>query len=382
MKHWLGILVRAFKKGQKDQMTDRAAAMTYNTLMAMFPAMLVGISILGLAGQGDLYRTIIDEVERAAPEDMVEPIRKTLDEVTSQRGTALTTTLIGIVIGLNGASGALSAAGRGLNIVLGVDDDRNFVRKKLHDIAWTLVLIVLIALAMALVFLGGGLAGFVADQIGLGETAETIWTIVRWPLALAVAMLVYAIVYYVAPDADERKFRALSPGAVGGVLIWLIASGLFFLYLRTFSNYSATYGAFAAVVALLIWIWLSNLALLLGAEINAVIDEEHHGVSHAPENADIANQRDLRGDGHTSGERDPGETGAGDGDGPGHDGAPERGGRPAEGRPAERTPVGVATSAGADGAADGNGAPGDGRKVGRGWGLAALAVLAIRGRKR
>ena len=280
------------RKVQRDQLTDRAGAMTYQTLMALFPALLLGVSLLGLIGQGSLYADMIEQVRDVAPPELVQPIQDLLASAASTSSdTAITALVISLVLGLNGASGALAAAGKGINVVLGVKEDRGFVHRKVHDIGWTLLLIVLVSIALGLVLLGGGIAEWAFDRLGLGGLALTVWSIVRWPLAVLVVMLVYAIVYRVAPDADERRFRFITPGAVIGVVAWLLASGAFFLYVSQFSQYNRTYGAFATAVVLLIWLWISNLALLMGAEINAVLDERRCGVSHTPEGLQAARQR-------------------------------------------------------------------------------------------
>jgi membrane protein len=263
--------------------------MTYNTLMALFPGLILTASIIGLIGKGSTYDTIREQIE-LLPEQAAEAILPILDSAVNNQGTALVSFVISLVVGLNGASGALAAAGRGLNVVLGVKEDRGFVRRKVIDIGWTLLLILLTLVAFTLIGSGGAVAEWIFDQIGLGNVAVTIWTILRWPIAVGVAVAIFAIVYYVAPDAEERKFRFLSVGAFAGVFIWILASAGFFLYVSNFGNYEA-YGAFAGPVILLLWLWLTNLALLLGAEINAILDEKKHGVSHAAETDSIARQR-------------------------------------------------------------------------------------------
>ncbi len=290
MKGYLGVLKDAFKKGQNDQMTDRAAAMTYNSLMALFPGLILSVSILGLIGRGETYDAIVEQV-RLLPADAEAAIMGILENATENQNGALLSLAISIVVGLNGASGALAAAGRGLNVVLGVKDDRGFVRKKLHDILWTLLLIALTLVSLTLIGSGGAFAEWIFDQIGLGDTALTLWSIARWPLAVAVAIAIFAIVYYVAPDAEERKFRFLSVGAIFGVFVWILASVAFFLYVSNFGNYEA-YGAFAGPVILLLWLYLTNIALLLGAELNAVLDEKKHGISHASETESVSRQRE------------------------------------------------------------------------------------------
>jgi membrane protein len=212
VKEYVGVLRDAFKKGQNDQMTDRAAAMTYNTLMALFPGLILTASIIGLIGKGSTYDTIREQIE-LLPEQAAEAILPILDSAVNNQGTALVSFVISLVVGLNGASGALAAAGRGLNVVLGVKEDRGFVRRKVIDIGWTLLLILLTLVAFTLIGSGGAVAEWIFDQIGLGDVAVTIWTILRWPIAVAVAVAIFAIVYYVAPDAEERKFRFLSVGA-------------------------------------------------------------------------------------------------------------------------------------------------------------------------
>jgi membrane protein len=131
---------------------------------------------------------------------------------------------------------------------------------------------VLALVTFVLIFLGGGLASDVLGKIGLGDTAATVWLYLRWPAALLVTMTIYAIVYYASPNVEVRHFRWITPGAVVGVLLWIVASGLFFVYVSNFSSYSATYGAFAGAVILLVWLWVTNVALLFGAELNAVVD--------------------------------------------------------------------------------------------------------------
>jgi len=263
----------AFRRFQKDKMTDHAAALTYYSLLSLFPALLFAAAALGVFGQEGLITDAADYLRDAgAPASTIDSVTNALDSAQSQRGTAFTALVLGLALSLNGASGAFGAAGRALNQVWRVDEGRGFVRRKLNDLAWTLVVLVLVMITFMLIFLGGGLASDVLGTIGFGDTAATVWTIARWPAALVSAMTIYAIVYYAAPNVEVRHFQWITPGAVFGVVTWIAASALFFVYVSNFSSYSATYGAFAAVVILLVWLWLTNLVLLFGAELNAVID--------------------------------------------------------------------------------------------------------------
>ncbi len=264
---------RAFGRFLRDEITDNAAALTYYSLLSLFPALLFGTALLGVFGQQGLIGDAATYLRDAgAPPETVDAVTGALQSALEERGTAVVALIIGLGTALNGASGAFGAAGRALNKIFRVEEGRGFVRKKLNDLAWTLAVMALALVTFVLIFLGGGLASDVLGKFGLGETAATIWLFARWPAALLVAMTIYAIVYYASPNAEVRHFRWITPGAVVGVLLWILASGLFFLYVSNFSSYSATYGAFAGAVILLVWLWVTNLALLFGAELNAVVD--------------------------------------------------------------------------------------------------------------
>jgi membrane protein len=268
-----GDFKRAFQRFQGDEMTQRAAALTYYALLSLFPALLFGFAVLGLFGQEGLITDAADYLKDAgAPNETINAVTSALESAQAQRGTALTALVIGLATALYGASGAFRSAGSALNQVWRVVEGRGFVAHKLQDLLWTLVLVALVLLTFVLVFLGGAVAGDVLGLIGLGDTAASIWAVARWPAALAAATLIYAVVYFAAPDVEIRHWRWITPGAVFGVLAWILASALFFLYVSNFSSYGATYGAFAAVVILLIWLWLTNVVMLFGAELNAVID--------------------------------------------------------------------------------------------------------------
>jgi len=270
----LAIVKDAVARFRDHDMPDHAAALTYYALMSLFPGLLVGVILAGVLGQQSMVDKVTEYLtEQGAPAETVELVRSSLETaVAGKSGAATPLLILGVLVALYGASGLFGAVGRALNAVLETGEDRGFVRRKLTDIGSTLLVIVLSLITLVLVFVGGGVAEDLLGVLGLGSTAATLWNILRWPAALVVAMVVYAYVYYAAPDDSERPFRWISPGAAAGVLVWILASAAFFVYVANFSSYNATYGAFAAVVILLVWLWLSNVALLLGAEINAAID--------------------------------------------------------------------------------------------------------------
>jgi membrane protein len=263
--------VRAFKRYRDDQMTDRAGALSYFAMMALFPSLLVGVTLLGLFGQQGLVQDATSYLlKHGADPTTAEVVRKALQNMVDASGGALGATLIlSVVLALNGASGAFGAAGRALNVVYDAKDDRGFVRRKLTDLVATLVVIVLFAVVLAAVFLGGQIAHDLFGKIGLGGTAANIWSYARWPVALVAAMLAYGLVYRVAPDIRPPPARWITPGAIVGVVLWIILSAGFAIYIRNFSTYGAAYGAFGAAIVLLLWLYLSANAFLFGAELNA-----------------------------------------------------------------------------------------------------------------
>lgn len=264
---------RAFDRFSKDTMTQWAAALTYYSLLSLFPALLFGVAVLGYFGQQSLVTDAANYLKDVgAPPETVDAITSALESAMRQRSTAAGALVIGLATTLYGATGAFNSAGVALNRIFRVEEGRGFVRRKLNNLLWTLALLALVNLTCVLVFLGGDLAADVLGLIGLGENIAAVWAYVRWPGALLSAMLIYAIVYYAAPNVEVRNWRYITPGAVSGVAAWIIASAGFFFYVSRFASYSATYGAFAAVVILLIWLWLTNVVLLFGAELNAVVD--------------------------------------------------------------------------------------------------------------
>jgi len=267
------ILKRTLLSFYNDQMTHHAAALTYYALMSLFPVVLLALSLLGLIGQyPETYDAIMNYARDVAPDSVVAPLDSSLQRALQNKGTAATTTVISVIIALYGTTGVLEAARRALNVVFEVKNGRSFVRRKLVDIASTVVLAVLVIPTVIMVFVGGGFADDLFGFIGLGDTAAKVWSIARWPAALLVAMLVFSFVYFITPDVKQRSFRWVTPGAVIGVLLWLVASWGFSTYLSRVSDVGAIYGAFAGAIVLVAWIWLTNVALLFGAELNAEIE--------------------------------------------------------------------------------------------------------------
>jgi len=267
----VGIAVAAFKRYREQQMTDRAAALTYFAMMSLFPALLVGVSLLGLFGQQGLVQDASNYLlEHGADETTADVVRKTLQNMINASSGALgATLLVSIALALNGASGAFGAAGRALDVAYGVTEGRGFVRRKLTDLGAALAVIVLFAVVIVAIFLGGQIADDLFGKIGLGETAATVWSYARWPAALIAATVAYGLVYRLAPDVRPPTVRWISVGAIVGIALWLLLSFGFSIYLRNFATYGAAYGTFGAAIVLLLWLYLSANAFLFGAAVNA-----------------------------------------------------------------------------------------------------------------
>ena len=267
-------LWRTLKTYQAHGMTDHAASLTYYAMLSLFPSLLAGVALLSLIGEASLApRAANYLLENGADPATADVARTTLENMISTSGSAAgLTLLLSFLLALNGASGSFAAAGRALNTVYAVDDERSFVRRKIVDAGMALVVIALFAVTVIAIFLGGGIADDLLGTIGLGETGAAIWSIARFPVAAAAAMLAYSIVYTFAPARQPRRWSWISPGAAAGVAIWLLASLAFAIYIRNFSSYGAAYGAFGAAIVLLLWLYLSANAFLLGAELNATIE--------------------------------------------------------------------------------------------------------------
>ena len=256
-----------------DQMTHHAAALTYYALMSLFPALLLGLSLLGLLGEYPAtYDAIMGYLREVAPSPALAPLDASLRGALESKGTAATTFAIGVVVALYGTTGALEAARRALNVVFETPGSRGFVRRKAIDVASTVVLMALVLTTLVLVFVGGRFAEDLLGFAGVGPAVADVWNVARWPAALAVATLIFALVYYVTPDVEQRSFRWVTPGAAVAVLVWLGASYGFSTYISRIADIGAVYGTFAGAIVLMAWLWLTNVALLLGAELDAEIE--------------------------------------------------------------------------------------------------------------
>ena len=268
-----------------DQMTHHAAALTYYCLMCLFPVALLALSLLGLLGQyPETYESIVRYLDEVAPPDVVVAIDSSFRSALESQSRAVIGVIVAIALAFYGTTGALEAARRALNVVFEIEHGRSFLRRKTVDVIFSIVLVALVLAALILMFVGGGFAEDLFGFAGLGSTAADVWGFVRWPAAVGVAMLVFSLVYWVVPDVKHRGFRWITPGAVIGVVLWLAISLVFSLYISNVADVGAIYGAFAGAIVLVAWLWLTNVAMLFGAELNAEIEREvelSDGVPHS-----------------------------------------------------------------------------------------------------
>lgn len=271
----MGLIVkRAAKAFSDDQMTQHAAAISFFSLVSLFPALLFGLSLLGLIGQyPQTYDAIVGYLRQVAPPAAVVPLDASLRQALLNKETAATALAVSAALALYGTTGVLEACRRALNVVFEVEGGRGFLRRKAVDVASSLVLTALVLTSLVLVFVGGGFAEDLLGFLGLGSTVAAIWSLVRWPAAVLVAMLVFAFTYYVTPDVHHRAFRWVTPGAVAGVVLWLAASFGFSTYVSAIAI-GSIYGTFAGAIVLVAWLWLSSVALLFGAELDAEIERQ------------------------------------------------------------------------------------------------------------
>ena len=269
---WKFVARKTLREFSDDECTDLAAALTYYAVLAIFPALLALISLLGIVGQGRATSdALLGIVEDLGPASAVETLRGPLEQLTqtSAAGLAL---VAGILGALWSASGYVGAFSRAMNRVYEIEEGRPFWKLRPMMIIVTLVAVLLIGVVLILLVVSGPLAEAVGNALGLGETAVTVWGIAKWPVLLLAVALVVAVLYYATPNVQQPKFRWISIGALVAIGVWVLASVLFGVYVANFSSYNKTYGSLAGIIVFLLWLWITNLSLLFGAELDAEIE--------------------------------------------------------------------------------------------------------------
>jgi membrane protein len=268
---WWHALKRTVREFREDNLTDWAAALTYYGVLAIFPALIVLVSILGLVGKS-ATRPLLDELGSFAPGPAQEIFTHAIKNLEGSQGAAGVLFVVGLLGALWSASGYVAAFMRASNAIYDMEEGRPVWKTLPVRVGLTLVLLLLLVVSTLAVVLTGGLAEKVGDLVGLGSTAVTVWNIAKWPVLLLVVSFMFALLYWAAPNVKQPSFRWLSPGGILAVVGWLIASAAFAFYVSNFGSYNKTYGALGGVVVFLVWLWISNIVILLGAEFNAELE--------------------------------------------------------------------------------------------------------------
>jgi membrane protein len=281
-RDYLGILKRAFKGANEDHVTSLAAALAYYAFLAIPATLLIAAGVFGLLAGPDAVNTLIDKVHGIVPAEVTDLIRGSLNRLTEKQGTSITLIAVGGVLALWTLSGAMQNVMWALNLAYDREETRGFVRRRLVAGGMAIFVLMASALALGLLVLGPHLSRWIGDAVGEKTLVEFVWWIAQWPILIGGLLLAFGVVYYLGPNVEHPKWHFASFGAVFAVVVWLLASGAFSFYASRFSSYNKAWGSLAAVVVMLTWLWISSVALLLGAEINAETERTREPRSEEP----------------------------------------------------------------------------------------------------
>jgi membrane protein len=293
---WKEVLKRTFREFKEDNLTDWAAALTYYGVLSIFPMLIVLVSLLGLAGSS-VTQPLIDNLGKVAPGPAQQIFTSAIKNLQSSQGAAGIAFVIGIATALWSASGYVAAFMRASNSIYDVEEGRPIWKTAPVRVGVTLVLVILLVICAVAVVFTGGLAQQAGNVLGLGSQFLDIWDIAKWPVLLLIVSFMFALLYWASPNAKTGGFKWVSAGGIVGVVLWLAASALFALYIATMGSgsYNKTYGALAGVVIFLVWLWISNVAILLGAEFNAELERGRRIEAGHPEDREpFVEPRDTR----------------------------------------------------------------------------------------
>ena len=268
-RDYVAVVMRAAKDAVKDNIPDSAAAVAYYSFLAIPATLLLAVGLFSLFASPTSIQTIIDKLGTVAPEETVTLVEDSLRRVIANQGSGLTMIVVGTAVALWTATGAINAVMRALNVAYDRTETRNFVRQRLVALAMLALALIAVALVFGLLVLGPHLSEWIGTALGLEEVFKWIWWTAQWPILIGALLFTFAAILYLGPNVDHPRWQFLSAGAVVAVVLWLAASGAFAVYVSMFGSYNKAWGSLAAVIIMLTWLWLSALALLFGAEINA-----------------------------------------------------------------------------------------------------------------
>jgi membrane protein len=269
-RDYLAILIRAGKESLSDHVTNLAAALAYYSFLAIPSALLVAVGVFSLVGDEDSVSTIIDKLEGVVPEEALTLIKESLDRVTErQSSSGIALVVIGSVLALWTLTGAMQTLMWALNAAYDREETRGFFKRRLTALALIVLMLLAFVLVFGLLVLGPVLSDAIGSALDLESFVQWLWWTAQWPILLLGLLLVFAAIFYLGPDVDHPRWQFLTFGTVISVVVWLLASGAFALFVSRFGTFDKTWGSLAAVIIMLTWLWLSGVALLFGAEINA-----------------------------------------------------------------------------------------------------------------
>lgn len=267
---WFATLKRTATEFRDDNLSDWAAALTYYGLLSLFPAILAMVSLVGLFGDPESTTDAVTEIVTSlGPSSAADTFAGPIESITSNRSAAGLTLIIGLATALWSASAYVGAFMRASNVIYETPEGRPFWKLRPLQLLVTLVMIVLVAIVALGLVLTGPVVEAVADPIGLSSTAVDVWNIAKWPVLAALFITVLAVLYYASPNVKLRGFKWVTPGSLVAIVVWIVASALFALYVANFGSYDKTYGTLGGLIALLVWFWITNLAILFGHQLNA-----------------------------------------------------------------------------------------------------------------
>jgi membrane protein len=267
---WWPTIKRTAKEFQEDNLTDWAASLTYYGLLSLFPALIAMVSLIGIFGDPkSTTESLTEIITEIGPASAAETFEGPIKSITESSGTAGLALILGILASLWSASGYTGAFMRASNIIYETPEGRPFWKLRPLQILVTLGMIVLLTLLAVSLVLTGPVVEAVAGPLGIGSTAVDVWDIAKWPVMALVFLLMLAVLYYASPNVKLRGFKWVTPGSLVAIVVWIVASALFAFYVSNFSSYNKTYGTLGGLIALLVWFWISNLAILFGHQLNA-----------------------------------------------------------------------------------------------------------------
>jgi YihY family inner membrane protein len=279
--HWWGAVKRTVAEYRVDNLSDWAAALTYYAVLSIFPALLVLVSAIGLAGHS-ATQSLLDNLGQVAPSSVRQILATAIANLQNSQRSAGVVVVVSLLVALWSASGYIAAFMRASNAIYDVPEGRPIWKTVPIRIVVTVVMLVLLAISAVAVVVTGGLADRVGRLLGIGSTAVTVWEIAKWPVLLLIVSFMFALLYWASPNA-KQGFRWVSPGGLLAVIVWVVASAAFAAYVANFGSYNKTYGSLASVIIFLVWLWISNIAVLLGAELNAELERGRAMAAGQPE---------------------------------------------------------------------------------------------------